>query len=70
MRVGEDESMLDALNHAGMQVPFGCREGVCGSCELVVVDSEPERRDDIGAAPGRMYCCVSRSLSSRLAVEL
>ncbi|MFI9550110.1 PDR/VanB family oxidoreductase [Nonomuraea endophytica] len=70
IRVGAEESMLDALHHAGYQIPSGCREGVCGSCEIAVVDGEPEHRDDIGAPPGRMYCCVSRALSSRLTIEL
>ncbi|ONI81553.1 phthalate 4,5-dioxygenase [Actinosynnema sp. ALI-1.44] len=68
--VAAEESMLDALNHAGCRVSSGCREGVCGSCEITVVDGEPEHRDDIGAPPGRMYCCVSRALSGRLVVDL
>lgn len=70
VQVGAEESMLDALNHAGYRIPSGCREGVCGSCEIAVVDGEPEHRDDIGAPAGRMYCCVSRALSPRLAVDL
>ncbi|QFU88415.1 PDR/VanB family oxidoreductase [Amycolatopsis sp. YIM 10] len=68
--VGAEESMLDALNHAGYRVPSGCREGVCGSCELTVVEGEPEHRDDIGAPPGRMYCCVSRAVPPRLVIDL
>ena len=59
--VPADESLLDALAHAGHPVPTGCREGVCGSCELTVLQGEPEHRDDIGARPGRMYPCVSRA---------
>ncbi|MFI0469712.1 PDR/VanB family oxidoreductase [Saccharopolyspora sp. 5N102] len=70
VQVGAGESMLNALNHAGYRIPSGCREGVCGSCEVVVIDGEPEHRDDIGAQPGRMYCCVSRALSAGLAVDL
>lgn len=41
-----------------------------GSCELAVVEGEPEHRDDIGAPAGRMYGCVSRALSSRLVIDL
>ncbi|RZQ65959.1 PDR/VanB family oxidoreductase [Amycolatopsis suaedae] len=63
-------SLLDALNHAGLPVDSGCREGVCGSCEITVLDGEPEHRDDIGAPGGRMYACVSRSLSPRLILDL
>lgn len=70
VQVGAEESMLDALNYAGHRIPSGCREGVCGSCEIAVVGGEPEHRDDIGAPPGRMYCCVSRALTSRLVVDL
>jgi ferredoxin-NADP reductase len=70
VEVGTDESMLNALTHAGHRIPSGCREGVCGSCEIAVVDGIPEHRDDIGAPPGRMYSCVSRALSSRLTVDL
>ncbi|MFC6885820.1 MULTISPECIES: PDR/VanB family oxidoreductase [Actinomadura] len=70
VEVPPEETLLDALNHAGRPVPAGCREGVCGSCEIAVLEGEPEHRDDIGAAPGRMYACVSRALSSRLVLDL
>ncbi|MEV6642520.1 PDR/VanB family oxidoreductase [Amycolatopsis sp. NPDC051371] len=70
IRVPADESLLDALNHAGRPVPAGCREGVCGSCELSVLDGEPEHRDDIGAPPGRMFACVSRASSPRLVLDV
>lgn len=70
IQVAADESLLDALNHAGRPVPSACREGVCGSCEVRVVAGEPEHRDDIGAAAGRMYPCVSRALSPRLVLDV
>ncbi|MEU6479833.1 PDR/VanB family oxidoreductase [Streptomyces sp. NPDC047017] len=68
--VPADESLLDALTHAGHPLPSGCREGVCGSCEVAVLDGTPEHRDDIGAPEGRMYPCVSRTLSPRLVLDL
>ncbi|NGO13080.1 oxidoreductase [Streptomyces sp. HC44] len=70
VQVPPDESLLDALTNSGHPVPSGCREGVCGSCELTVVDGEPDHRDDIGAPAGRMYACVSRARSPRLVVDL
>ncbi|MCX2729737.1 PDR/VanB family oxidoreductase [Saccharopolyspora sp. NFXS83] len=70
VQVPPDESMLDALNHAGSRIPSGCREGVCGSCEITVLDGEPEHRDDIGAPAGRLYSCVSRASSPALTVDL
>lgn len=68
--VPADESLLDALAHAGRPLPSGCREGVCGSCEVTVLNGDPEHRDDIGAPEGRMYACVSRALSARLVLDL
>ncbi|TWF95686.1 PDR/VanB family oxidoreductase [Saccharopolyspora dendranthemae] len=68
--VEADESLLDALRFAGLPVAPGCREGVCGSCELRYLDGRPEHRDEIGAAEGRIYPCVSRSLSPRLTLDL
>ncbi|WP_244416728.1 PDR/VanB family oxidoreductase [Streptomyces hygroscopicus] len=70
VQVPADESLLDALTHAGHPLPSGCREGVCGSCELTVLEGEPEHRDDIGAPAGRMYACVSRARSPRLVLDL
>ncbi|GAA3573141.1 PDR/VanB family oxidoreductase [Amycolatopsis ultiminotia] len=70
VRVEADMTMLDALKFAGHPVQSGCREGICGSCELSVLSGQPEHRDDLGAAQGRMYPCVSRSTSDRLVVDL
>ncbi|MCV7228128.1 PDR/VanB family oxidoreductase [Mycolicibacterium komossense] len=68
--VDADTSLLEALLDAGYPVGAGCREGVCGSCEVGVVDGQPDHRDDIGAPQGRMYACVSRSLTPRLTLDL
>ncbi|MEU2788056.1 PDR/VanB family oxidoreductase [Streptomyces sp. NPDC007100] len=70
VRVDADESLLNALDHAGLPVASGCREGVCGSCEITVLDGEVEHRDDVGAPEGRMYACVSRALGPRLVLDL
>ncbi|MEU5772915.1 PDR/VanB family oxidoreductase [Streptomyces venezuelae] len=68
--VPADESLLDALALSGRPLPAGCREGICGSCEITVLDGTPEHRDDIGAPEGRMFPCVSRAVSPRLVLDL
>ncbi|MEU1332815.1 PDR/VanB family oxidoreductase [Streptomyces sp. NPDC005865] len=68
--VPADESLLDALTHAGYPLSAGCREGVCGSCEITVTEGDIDHRDDIGAPAGRMYPCVSRARSARIVVDL
>jgi ferredoxin-NADP reductase len=38
--VGEDESMLDALESAGVEVMWDCRKGECGLCIVRVLDCD------------------------------
>lgn len=68
--VSAEETLLDALLKADLPVAGGCREGVCGSCEVTVANGEPEHRDLIGAPPGRMYPCVSRSKTEWISLDL
>jgi len=63
--VGAAESLLDSLEHAGIEVPFGCRAGSCGTCEVDVLAGEIIHRDSVLSAAERtegkkMLVCVSR----------
>src|SRR3954467_391882 len=35
-----NESVLDAAQRAGLEVPFSCRKGVCGTCKGRVISGE------------------------------
>ncbi|MES9539415.1 MULTISPECIES: PDR/VanB family oxidoreductase [unclassified Actinomadura] len=75
VEVGSFETVMDALEQAGIQVPNACREGICGSCETPVLAGVPDHRDglltDAERAAGRaMMPCVSRCLSDRLVLDL
>ena len=37
VRVGEHQSMLEAIEAAGVEAPYMCRGGACGECETAVV---------------------------------
>ena len=37
VRVGENDSMLDAIEASGVEAPYMCRGGACGECETAVV---------------------------------
>lgn len=39
------ETMLNALINAGIDVPFACSEGICGTCRVQVIDGLPDHRD-------------------------
>jgi ferredoxin-NADP reductase len=72
--VGGDESLLDALEKAGLTIPFGCRAGSCGACELPVLEGQIEHRDTVlteaeKAEGKKILCCVSRG-KTRLVLEI
>ncbi len=66
--IGENESLLDALQKAGLEMMYDCRRGECGLCQvtLVDVDGEVDHRDVFLSdrqkeAKDRMCACVSRA---------
>jgi cytochrome P450/ferredoxin-NADP reductase len=73
--VGENESLLDAVNRVGANVLSTCREGTCGTCEVRVVDGIPEHRDSVLSLEERLasesiMTCVSRCRGRRLVLDL
>jgi ferredoxin-NADP reductase len=74
IQVGETQSLLEALEGAGVEAPCLCRGGACGVCLLPVIDGEPEHRDhvlsDAEKAEGRLIAtCVSRAKSGSLVLD-
>jgi ferredoxin len=65
IQVGAKEALLDCLERAGIEVPFGCRAGSCGTCEVGVLAGTIIHRDSVLSAAERaegkkMLACVSR----------
>lgn len=75
VHVSEDQSVLEALEHARVPVYSSCREGICGACEVRVLAGQPEHLDSVARnedkdAAGIIYPCVSRAQSSNLTLDL
>jgi vanillate O-demethylase ferredoxin subunit len=73
--VPADKSILEVLEENGIEVPFSCREGLCGTCVTPVCSGEPDHRDyvltDEERASGKlMTICCSRSKSPSLTLDL
>ncbi len=73
--VPEGESIMDCLEKAGVNTPFSCREGICGSCETKVLEGVPSHHDyvltnDEKAEGNTMMICVSRAKSHRLVLDI
>jgi vanillate O-demethylase ferredoxin subunit len=75
LRVAADESILDALLAAGIDVPYSCRTGVCATCETRVLEGACDHRDFVlppeeAASNGRIMICVSRAKGGMLTLDL
>jgi tetrachlorobenzoquinone reductase len=75
VEVGDGETILDALLDAGVEVPFSCMEGVCGSCRAKVLDGIPDHRDSVLSAAERaggetMIVCTSGAKGDHLVLDL
>lgn len=75
IEVAGDETLLEALENAGVDAPCMCRGGACGACALEVLDGVPEHRDHVlteqEKAEGRtILTCVSRARTDTLTLNL
>ena len=68
-------TLLEALEAAGIRLNNSCREGICGSCQVGVLDGAVEHRDSVLSAGERedskwMMACVSRAAGGRLTLDV
>lgn len=63
VRVVPGKTILEALQAVGVEVPFSCLAGVCGTCQMAVLSGTPDHRDLIltdkekGSNKVMMVCC-------------
>ncbi len=73
--VRADESVLQALCAAGIDIPSSCEQGVCGTCLTRVTAGVPDHRDQYllpeeQAANDQFLPCCSRARTQRLVLDL
>jgi ferredoxin-NADP reductase len=65
VQVGPDETLLAALQRAGVSAPYSCQQGFCGTCRTRVLAGGVEHRDTLLTEPERdnqmMLVCISRA---------
>jgi vanillate O-demethylase ferredoxin subunit len=69
------KSILDVLLDAGLDVPYSCTQGVCGTCRITVLEGEPEHRDDFltdeeRASNQSVIACCSGARTAHLTLDL
>ena len=75
LTVPPDRSILQVLQDAGVEVPFSCSEGICGTCLTRVKEGQPDHWDSYltpeeQAKGDCIMVCISRSQSPRLVLDL
>ncbi len=77
IKVDEHQSILEAVEAAGVDAPYLCRGGACGQCETEVVtcDGEIVHNDnyldqDVKNSRSKIMICVSRLKGSELTLNL
>lgn len=73
--VSAGKTILDVLLEAGIEINRSCEMGLCGTCEVAVLNGIPDHRDDFlsprdRASNQRMMVCCSGSLSERLVLDV
>lgn len=68
-------SVLQVLLDNGIAVDSSCQEGICGCCEVAVLEGEVDHRDAVLSAAERaanktMMVCCSGARSSRLVLDI
>jgi ring-1,2-phenylacetyl-CoA epoxidase subunit PaaE len=70
----DQPSILDAASAAGLEVPFSCTSGVCGTCRCKVMEGEVrmERNfalDKAEVANGFVLACQAHPLTERVVLS-
>lgn len=73
--VEADQSIIQALEAAGIDVMYDCQRGDCGICQCEVISGIPEHRDVVLSEAERtsgkvIQICVSRAKSERLVINV
>jgi ferredoxin-NADP reductase len=73
IQVSAEQSLLEALESAGLDIPNLCRGGVCGQCATRHLKGDIEHRDHVLSAAERtefLMPCVSRASGSSILLDL
>jgi ferredoxin len=75
VNVRADQTILEALLAKGIDVPYDCQEGICGTCEVGVLKGQIDHRDQVltkteRGQGDRMMACCSRAKGNSLMLVL
>lgn len=70
-----DQSVIEVLDEAGIELPVSCEQGICGTCITRVIEGIPDHRDQFQtsaehARNDQFTPCCSRAKTPRLVLDL
>jgi ferredoxin-NADP reductase len=72
--IDPQQSILEAVENAGINTLSDCKVGNCGICAVNVLEGEPQHFDSVlterERALGKMCICVSRAKSAKLVLDI
>ena len=71
--VGAEQTLLQALEENGIEVPYSCESGTCGTCRCHLRAGEVDHRDLLLSEDEQdrfIMPCVSRGLGKGLVIGL
>jgi vanillate O-demethylase ferredoxin subunit len=73
VQVGPEQTIVRAIELAGLRVPTSCLSGLCGACKTDYLEGDVEHNDYILSEEEKTRCmtvCVSRSRGPLLVLDL
>ncbi len=73
--IEKGQTILRVLLENGIDVPFSCEAGICGTCETEVLEGIPDHRDEVlspeeKASNKKMTICCSGSKTPKLVLNI
>ena len=62
--IPDDQPVLEAIQAAGLDLPFSCSAGVCTTCAALITEGSVNQEDGMGVSPdlqaqGYVLLCVA-----------
>lgn len=75
LHVPSNATLLDVLTQNGIAIDSSCQAGICGCCEVTVIEGEIDHRDEVLTSAQRadnktMMTCCSRAKGERIVIDL
>ena len=74
MVMTDADSILDAALYEGINLPYSCKHGICGTCRAKLIEGEVEMETSRSLGPGMIeqgfiLTCQSHPLTAKIVID-